>query len=93
MDTNTCDKILKQDCDYLGDYLFSTDNIADSKHCQELCEQYEVLGCRYWVFQQNANGDKHDCLLLKGDERNCAMTGGAASPSINECTTGNNILL
>ena len=78
---------IKQDCEYLGEPLLNTDNIADAKHCQEFCGLYAELGCQYWVFQKK--GDKHDCLLLKGGERNCGTTGGPKSPSISDCSMGN----
>ena len=89
---NSCDGIIKQDCEYLGEPLLNTNNIADAKHCQELCGLYADLGCQYWVFQKK-DDRHHDCLLLKGGERNCGTTGGPKSPPISDCSMGNMLLL
>ena len=89
---NSCDGIIKQDCEYLGEPLLNTDNIADTKHCQELCGLYADLGCQYWVFKKK-DDRHHDCLLLKGGERNCGTTGGPKSPPISDCSMGNTLLL
>ena len=89
---NSCDGIIKQDCEYLGEPLLNTDNIADAKHCQELCGLYADLGCQYWVFKKK-DDRHHDCLLLKGGERNCGTTGGPKSPPISDCSMGNILLL
>ena len=47
----------------------SEEDIADAKHCQELCELFEDFGCEYWVYKENTERNHHDCLLLHSDER------------------------
>ena len=84
MDLNTCDRFLEEDCQYQGEIILIQDNIADAKHCQQLCQQFEVVGCHYWVFQENGEG-KHDCSLLASDDRSCAMIGGPKYPNIKDC--------
>ena len=75
VDLYTCDRFMEEDCDYKGNVVLSQDNIADAKHCQVLCKQFEVVGCHYWVFGFNSLVGKHQCLLLDSDERNCSATG------------------
>ena len=84
MDLNTCDRFLEEECIYHGDTLVKPANIADARHCQELCEQFETVGCKYWTFQKKENGE-HECHLLTSDDRTCTNIGGPKSPSINEC--------
>ena len=75
VDLYTCDRFMEEDCDYKGNVVLSQDNIADAKHCQVLCKQFEVVGCQYWVFGFNSLVGKHQCLMLDSDERNCSATG------------------
>ena len=49
--------------------ILSEEDIADAKHCQELCELFEDFGCEYWVYKENTERNHHDCLLLHSDER------------------------
>ena len=79
IDLNTCDRFLEEDCEYYGDVLVNSDSIADARHCQELCEEFESAGCEYWVWQEN------ECFLLSSSKRNCTTVGGPKFPDINEC--------
>ena len=76
---DTCDRFLEEDCEYFGDVIIKSNNIADPKHCQELCEEFESVGCLYWKFEKN------ECYLLADSKRNCSSLGGPKSPNINEC--------
>ena len=76
---------MEEECVYNGEVLLSEEDIADPKHCQELCELFEDFGCEYWVYKENLERNHHDCLLLHSDDRNCAMTGGPKRPNFIEC--------
>ena len=79
VDLNTCDRFLEENCEYYGDVLLEPSSIANAKHCQELCEKFEDVGCQYWIYQQNT------CFLLTSGARKCTTIGGPKSPEINEC--------
>jgi len=85
MDLYTCDRFMEEDCIYTGDVLLKQESISDAKHCQKLCDQFQSAGCQYWVFQFNREIGKHECQLLKSDERNCTTKGGPRSPSVEDC--------
>ena len=85
MDLNTCDRFLEEDCHYQGELILNTDDIADAKHCQILCQLItEPSRCNYWVFQENEEG-KNDCSLLASGDRSCTMIGGPRDPNLKEC--------
>ena len=84
MDLNTCDKILEEECKFHGDIILNQSNIINANHCQQLCKQFEVVGCHYWVFQENIEG-MYDCLLLSSDARSCTKIGGPKFPNIKDC--------
>ena len=79
LDLNTCDRFLEEDCEYYGDGLVNPSSIADARHCQELCEEFESVGCQYWTFEDN------QCFLLSSSKRNCTTLGGPKFPDINDC--------
>ena len=84
MDLNTCDRFLEEDCHYQGEIILNTDDIADAKHCQILCQLLTEPRCNYWVFQEKEEG-KNDCSLLASDDRSCTMIGGPRDPKLKEC--------
>merc|ERR1711971_735239 len=85
IELNTCDRFLEEECVYNGEVILSEEDIADAKHCQELCELFEDFGCEYWVYKENPEKNHHDCLLLHSDDRECTMTGGPKRPNFIEC--------
>ena len=48
-----CDQWAHQNCDYNGNVVLRTTpgSIADASHCQQMCEVFYDVGCRYWVFE------------------------------------------
>jgi len=78
-----CDLFLQEDCGYTGDVLLEPPigTIADPKECEQLCDQFEGLGCKYWVF---SNTEKK-CSLRTSESRECKTWAGPRSPSFDEC--------
>ena len=78
---NTCDRIIEEDCEYSGSIILEPPigSVADANHCQELCEEFSVMGCKYWSFKVN------ECILLSSADRNCNGVGGPKYPPIDEC--------
>jgi len=81
VDLYTCDRIMEENCEFSGDVILELPigSIADANHCQELCEEFSVMGCNHWSF------DINKCTLLSSGERNCTIIGGPKSPSMEEC--------
>jgi len=82
-DKFVCDLFLQEDCGYTGDVLLEppVGTIADPKECEELCDQFEALGCKYWVFSNSAKL----CSLRTEENRDCKTWGGPRTPSFDEC--------
>merc|ERR1719351_371452 len=82
-DKQVCDLFLQEDCGYAGDILLEPPigTIADPKECEELCKQFEPLGCKYWIFSQT----EKKCSLRTEGDRNCKTWGGPRSPLFNTC--------
>jgi len=78
-----CDLFLQEDCGYNGDVLLEppVGTIADPKECEQLCDQFESLGCKYWVFSNTAKL----CSLRLSDNRNCQTWAGPRAPSFDSC--------
>jgi len=78
-----CDLFLQEDCGYTGTVLLEppVGTIADPKECEELCDQFEALGCKYWVFSNSAKL----CSLRTEENRDCKTWGGPRTPSFDEC--------
>ena len=72
---------MEENCEYYGDAMmqFPAGEIADANHCQELCEEFVSMGCKYWTFEINV------CTLLTSGERKCNSLGGAKYPAIEDC--------
>ena len=81
---DTCSGFLEEDCDYLGQGLDldpPDGEISDPLVCQALCQNFQPLGCQYWVF----NSHKQSCHLLQSGERRCKGISGPQEPTIAEC--------
>merc|ERR1712055_1086884 len=87
---NTCDLLLQEDCSYDGAVILEppVGTIADPQECEELCKQFEPLGCTYWVFSQI---DKL-CSLRGSDEKTCNTWAGPRSPAFDECQGGTTVM-
>ena len=79
----TCDKIIGESCDYLGNEIYKTPSgsTLDSNACDELCIDYERLDCRYWMF----NKDEKQCTLYDSMNSDCSFLSGPEQPSIESC--------
>merc|ERR1712062_322309 len=91
---DTCDEFLHQDCDYSlaeASLIAEPGTIADASHCQELCSIFiDSLGCKYWVFEDEAPTADHasHCTLYKTSEgimTSCNVIHGPKSPYHDEC--------
>jgi len=82
-----CDLFLQEDCGYTGGVLLEppVGTIADPKECEQLCDQFEGLGCKYWVFSNTAKL----CSLRISESRDCKTWAGPRSPSFDECQANN----
>merc|ERR1711962_1517850 len=57
----------------------------DPKECEELCDQFEAIGCKYWKFSNSAKL----CSLRTAEDRVCKTWGGPRTPLFNDCVGGN----
>jgi len=82
-----CDLFLQEDCEYQGDVLLEppVGTIADPKECEELCDQFEAIGCKYWKFSNSAKL----CSLRTAEDRVCKTWGGPRTPLFDDCVGGN----
>jgi len=78
-----CDLFLPEDCGYTGNILLEppVGTIADPKECEELCDQFEAIGCKYWVFSNSAKL----CSLRTEPDRDCKTWGGPRNPLFDDC--------
>jgi len=85
-----CDLFLQEDCGYTGEILLEppVGTIADPQECEELCNQFNALGCKYWIFSQT----EKKCSLRTAQDRDCKTWGGPRAPLFDDCfgdsTTG-----
>jgi len=85
-----CDLFLQEDCGYTGEVLLEppVGTIADPQECEELCNQFNALGCKYWIFSQT----EKKCSLRTAQDRDCKTWGGPRAPLFDDCfgdsTTG-----
>lgn len=84
IDDQVCDLFIREDCEYIGAILSEPPpgTISNPKQCEQLCIQYEQIGCEYWVYYQMLT----TCTLLKSGDRACHTWGGPRAPSFAECT-------
>ena len=71
-------------CRYVGDLLEHLENIPSIGVCQMACSH--DTQCKYWVYDK----DTHDCELLADDRRECDISRGPPTPTINACFPPNN---
>jgi len=79
----TCDLFLQEDCEYTGALILEppVGTIADPQECEELCFQFNLIGCNYWVFDNTAK----KCVLRGANTKICSIWAGPRSPTFDEC--------
>lgn len=82
-DKQTCDLFLQENCDYTGTVILEPPigTIADPKECEQLCFQFNAIGCTYWVFDQTLK----KCSLRGANSKACSTWAGPKSPTFDEC--------
>ena len=80
---NKCENFIEEDCQYLGTILLEPPpgTVSDGLECQEMCNEYKDLGCRYWVYHRT----EKSCTLYESNARKCSAKGGPYLPSISLC--------
>jgi len=79
----TCDHFIEENCNYTGDVFLDPPmgDIVDRHHCEELCNEFQDIGCKSWIF---SNTEKQCSLRING-KRDCKIIGGPKSPSLEDC--------
>ena len=82
-DKQTCDLFLQENCAYTGTVILEPPigTIADPKECEQLCFQFNAIGCTYWVFDQTLK----KCSLRGENSKGCSTWAGPKSPTFDEC--------
>ena len=54
---NKCENFIEEDCQYLGTILLEPPpgTVSDGLECQEMCNEYKDLGCKYWDYHRTEN--------------------------------------
>ena len=80
---NKCENYIEEDCQYLGTILLEPPpgTVSDGLECQEMCNEYKDLGCKYWVYHRT----EKSCTLYESNARKCSAKGGPYLPSISLC--------
>lgn len=74
---------MEESCDFFGAeiYVAPPGSIADSNSCDELCADFERMGCTYWKFKKENN----ECFLYDSSERTCDIISGPEKPNLESC--------
>ena len=77
---------MDEDCNYLGNILLEPPpgTISDGLECQEMCNEFQELGCKYWVYHR----EEKSCTLYENGVRKCSAKGGPYRPPISQCNSG-----
>jgi len=82
----TCDRIMEEGCEYLGEIIYEVPagEAQSPEYCQELCPLFH---CTYWSYK----GSSKVCKLYDSENRECQGLGGGQTPKIQACMEQYNI--
>jgi len=78
-----CETFIDEDCKYQGDVLIKPPpgTTSDGVECQEMCQEFKDIGCKYWVFLR----EEKSCTLYKSGKRKCLTKRGPYRPRFSRC--------
>ena len=78
-----CETFIDEDCKYQGDVLIKPPpgTTSDGVECQEMCQEFKDIGCKYWVFLR----EEKSCTLYKSGKRKCSTKRGPYRPRFSRC--------